>query len=97
MVVQMFDPDREYARLLNDPDKSKAVRFLSIEAACYASIKSMIDNCHTDTEYNDMLPKLVEISGHIRSDIFRSLKNQYGILEWRKRKYINRLLNSLKF
>ena len=97
MIVQMFDPDREYARLLDDPDKSKAVRFLSQEAACFISIKSMIDSCRDDADYERLLPTMVEVSGHIRSSIFKSLKHQYGILEWRKKRYLNKLFKSLEF
>ena len=97
MVVQIFDPDREYARLLHDPDKSKAVRFLSQEAAYFISIKCMIDNCNSDADYERLFPSMVEVSSHIRRNIFKSLKDQYSILEWKKRKYLNKLFKSLEF
>jgi hypothetical protein len=86
------NPDSEYARLLGDPDKSKAVQFLGDEASSIIRLKCMIDNCNSDIEYKAMLPLMLELTEHIRSYVFKNLANRYGILEWRKRRYVERLI-----
>ena len=97
MIVQMFDPDREYARLQNDPDKTKAVRFLRQEAICFIKIKHMIDQCNCDDDYATFLPKMVEISEHIRNISFKCLEKQYGIFDFKKKEYIRRLRQDMNF
>ena len=96
MIVKLFNPDREYARLLAEHGNcEKIVKFLRLEANYFVKLKSLLDICTTDEDYKELLPKMVEASGHIRNNKLHCMRKQFGFFEFRQKRFLKKLLEDL--
>lgn len=92
MTKRFFDPDSEYSKLLEDPDKGPALSFLRREANNFINLKHLLASCKNDEDYGILLPQMLEATSHIRSTKLGCLRRQFCFFNFTARKYLKKLL-----
>jgi len=92
MSKRFFDPDSEYAKLLDYPDKSRALDFLKVEADNFINLKHLLAECEDDEDYEILLPQMLEAIGHIRTTKLGYLRKQFCFFNFKAQKYLKKLL-----
>lgn len=92
MPKRFFDPDSEYARLLANPDKDRALSFLRTEAHSFINLKHLLSTCKNDEDFEILLPQMLEAIEHIRTSKLKYLRKQFCFFDFKPRKYLKKLL-----
>lgn len=97
MPIQLLDADEQYAAIMQEEDKcDKALSFLREEAKNLVNLKKLLERCHDDHGYELLIPKMIECTNHIRKSNLINFGNQFGLLDFKMKRYFKRLLKELK-
>lgn len=96
MNLKKSQVDIYYKNLVNDPKRVAGVYdFFRKEAYSIIDLKHLLDQCDNDASYEYNLPLMKSKIQYIRTSKLRLIESQFGLLEFNKKKYFQKLLADL--